>query len=206
MNTATAADVAPLAGVPDPDVLRASSWRLLGFLLSGPPPQALLDRMAAEIEPGPGGRAVEQAWQALADAAGAHDAAQWEREYNALFIGIGEGELMPYGSWYLTGRVMDKPLAKLRGALRMLGIERQPEAGEPEDHAAAVCEVLALLAEDADVAIEAQREFFQAHVRPWLPRFFDDLHQAPSARAYRSVGALGAAVVALDDQYLSMLA
>lgn len=207
MNTATANAGAPgVAPAHEPAQLRASTYRLLGFLLSGPPPQELLDQLAAQIRPGDQGRAIERAWVQLRDAAGEHPARQWEREYNALFIGVGEGELMPYGSWYLAGRVMDKPLARLRGALKMLGIERQPEAGEPEDHAAAICEVMALLAEDAQMSIEGQREFFHAHVQGWLPKFFQDLDQAKSANAYRSVAAVGSAFIALDGQYLSMLA
>ncbi len=31
-------------------------------------------------------------------------------EFHALFIGLGRGELVPYGSWYLTGFLMEKPL------------------------------------------------------------------------------------------------
>ena len=213
MSSATA-NVQPDAGtgtagvaqVHEPAQLRASTYRLLGFLLSGPPSQDLLDQLATQVQPGDQGRAIERAWAQLRDAAREHPARVWEREYNALFIGVGEGELMPYGSWYLAGRVMDKPLAKLRGALKMLGIERQPGAGEPEDHAAAICEVMALLAEDTQMSIEGQREFFAAHVQGWLPRFFEDLDQAKSANAYRSVAAVGSAFIALDGQYLSMLA
>lgn len=207
MSTAAAnADAPGVAALHEPAQLRASTYRLLGFLLSGPPPQELLDQLATQVQPGDQDRAIERAWAQLRDAAREHPAALWQREYNALFIGVGEGELMPYGSWYLAGRVMDKPLAKLRGALRMLGIERQPEAGEPEDHAAAICEVMALLAEDPQMSIEGQREFFRAHVQGWLPKFFEDLDQAKSANAYRSVAAVGSAFIALDGQYLSMLA
>lgn len=209
MNTAAASaqpEAPGVARVHEPAELRASTYRLLGFLLSGPPPQDLLDQLSTQVQPGDQGRAIERAWAQLRDAAREHPARQWEREYNVLFIGVGEGELMPYGSWYLAGRVMDKPLARLRGALKMLGMERHPDAGEPEDHAAAICEVMALLAEDAGMSIEGQREFFHAHVQGWLPKFFQDLDQAKSANAYRSVAAVGAAFIELDGQYLSMLA
>lgn len=204
MNGAVA-HVDPVAAH-EPEQLRASTWRLLAHLLTDAPSQDLLDRLAASIEPSGGERPIDRAWAALHEAASTHDARQWQREYGALFIGLGEGELSPYASWYLTGRVMDRPLANLRGALAMLGIERDPDGGEPEDHAAAVCETLALLAEDPDMSIEGQREFFRAHVQAWLPKFFRDLERAEAANAYRSVAALGSAFVALDEQYLSMLA
>lgn len=204
MNVAVAAPrVEP---VHEPEQLRASTYRLLAHLLAGPPNAELLQGLATQIQPGDQGRDIERAWAALRDAARDHDAGQWGREYNALFVGVGEGELTPYGSYYICGKVMDKPLAKLRGALRMLGIERQPGAVEPEDHVAGVCEVLALLAEDPDMSIEGQQSFYKAHVQGWLPRFFNDLDQAASANAYRSVAALGVAFLALDEQYLSMLA
>ena len=41
-----------------------------------------------------------------------------------LFIGLGRGELLPYGSSYLTGFLHERPLARLRADLGPLGIER----------------------------------------------------------------------------------
>lgn len=195
--------VSPQPPMVDADELRAATWRLLGRLLADPPDEALLDALRA-IE-SPGERPIEQAWRTLRQAAIDFDAPAWEHEYHALFVGLAEGELNPYGSWYLVGRVMDRPLARLRGALAELGIEREPHAGEPEDHAGAVCETLSLLAADPTVTVERQRQFYQAHVGTWLPRFFKDLSEAPSAHAYRSVAALGAAFVAIEESYLSML-
>ncbi len=69
-------------------------------------------------------------------------------EYHALFIGLGRGELVPYGSWYQTGFLMEKPLGLLRADLARLGFERAEEVHEPEDHVAALCEVMALLIQD----------------------------------------------------------
>ena len=84
-------------------------------------------------------------WQMLAVAASRADLEQLREEYDALFIGLGRGEVVPYGSWYLTGFLMEQPLAQLRGDLRELGIERQAGVHEPEDHAAALCDTMALL-------------------------------------------------------------
>ena len=44
----------------------------------------------------------------------ATNAERVEREYFDLFIGLGRGELLPYGSYYLTGFLHERPLARLR--------------------------------------------------------------------------------------------
>ena len=80
---------------------------------------------------------------ALAEAAASTTADRVQREYFDLFIGLGRGELMPYGSYYLTGFLHERPLARLREDLKPLGIERSEGNVEPEDHAAILCEVMA---------------------------------------------------------------
>ena len=69
------------------------------------------------------------------------------REYFALFIGVGRGELLPYASYYLTGFLHERPLAELRGTLAGLGIARAAGVAEPEDHLGFCCEVMAGLLE-----------------------------------------------------------
>ena len=49
---------------------------------------------------------------ALGKAAARSDAKAVAREYFALFIGLGRGELMPYASHYMTGFVHGRPLAR----------------------------------------------------------------------------------------------
>ena len=81
------------------------------------------------------------------EAASDADAERVEREFFDLFIGLGRGELLPYGSYYLTGFLHERPLARLRDDLAALGIERAEGNVEPEDHAAILCEIMAGLAE-----------------------------------------------------------
>jgi TorA maturation chaperone TorD len=105
---------------------------------------------------------------------------------------VGRGELMPYGSWYLTGFLMEQPLARLRGELSELGFARRDGVKEPEDHAAALCDVMAMISTGEDAAsLDVQTGFFSRHIAPWMGRFFRDMQQAPSARFYRAVGQLG---------------
>ena len=123
-------------------------------------------------------------------------------EYHDLFIGLGRGELVPYGSWYLTGYLMEKPLSILRDDLKLLGFERDESVVEPEDHVAALCEVMSLLVSDKDVSAETQTIFFEKHMSPWMDRFFNDLSEAESAVFYRAVGRFGSAFFDLEEQYL----
>ena len=120
------------------------------------------------------------------------DADRISREYFELFIGLGRGELLPYASYYLTGFLHDRPLARLRDDLAALGIERAEGNAEPEDHAAILCEIMAGVTGGRFPAPEGtDRQLFEKHLAPWIGRFFADLERAEHADFYRRVGALG---------------
>jgi TorA maturation chaperone TorD len=186
---------------------RAHTYRLLGVLLGAPPKAAELGALQA-IQVGEADRNTPMGpvWEGLRMAAAMSDVRRLDDEYHDLFIGIGRGELVPYGSWYLTGLLMDQPLAVLRATLAELGFERQDGVCEPEDHAAALCETMAMIIENSDeIGFERQRTFFDSHMAPWLGRFFADLKGARSARFYRAVGELGDRFMRTEQQYFSML-
>ena len=115
------------------DRLRAQFYDLLAQYLSSPPSA---DRLVAAGRLSGGETALGQAIERFALVAGRCDPGTADDEYNDLFIGIGRGELLPYASYYLTGFLHEKPLARLRGDMTALGIAANPEATEPEDHAA----------------------------------------------------------------------
>jgi hypothetical protein len=119
---------------------------------------------------------------------------------NTLFIGLGRGELLPYGSYYLTGFLYDWPLARLRADLLKLGVERAAGQAEPEDHAAILCEVMAGVVDRQFPASRgADRALFEKHLSPWIGRFFADLERAEAADFYRPVGMLGCAFMDYRD-------
>ena len=126
--------------VDDTAVARAQEYALLAALLARPPDAALLKRLA-KLESD--GTPLGVAHRALAGAAAETDAAAVAREYFDLFIGVGRGELLPYGSYYLAGFLHERPLARLRADLVDLGVERVEGQCEPEDHAAILCEIMA---------------------------------------------------------------
>ncbi len=142
---------------------------------------------------------------ALAEAARQSSAEEVEREYFDLFIGLGRGELLPYGSYYLTGFLHERPLARLRESLARLGIERSAGQAEPEDHAAILCEIMAGLASGRFPAPEgAARTLFEEHLAPWMERFFTDLEQAEAAAFYRRTGTLGRVFMGIERDALAL--
>ena len=183
---------------------RASAYALLAALLREAPTKALLDHLSQlSPESDTESDALSTSMAALAEAAEKYDPDQLEDEFNALFIGIGKGELSPYCSWYLTGFLMEQPLSDLRDDLRRLGFERSADTREPEDHAAAIFEVFSVMISDAS-SLDEQRSFFEKHMQPWLGQFFADLGNARSADFYRPVARFGAAFIELEQTYLSM--
>lgn len=204
-NTVAGEAVAMVTVAGDEDRVRGNVYALLGHLLAGPPESDVL-AMLAGIDAVPNDESLLTAsWQMLADAAGRATPETLKHEYLALFVGLGRGEVVPYGSWYLTGFLMEQPLARLRGDLGELGIERQEGVKEPEDHAAALCDVMALLISGDDPApVALQQQFFARHMEPWMGRFFRDLQQASSARFYRAVGQLGEQFMDVETRAFSM--
>lgn len=192
--------VPPLA---EEQARRAALYSLLAALLRAPPTDDVLGYVRSlESTDRDDDAELTLALGSLALAARHTSSEALRDEYHALFIGLGRGELVPYGSWYQTGFLMEKPLGLLREDLRRLGFERDQSVHEPEDHVAALCEVLAMLIHD-QTPLEQQVHFFQNHLGNWAPDLFADLEEARSAVLYRSVGRLGRAFLSLESRYLS---
>jgi TorA maturation chaperone TorD len=190
------------ADLDEVDAARAREYALLATLLSHAPDQQLLSRIAqlpCDASPLGGAHA------AVAEAARGIDAADVGREYFALFIGLGRGELLPYGSYYLSGFLHDRPLARLREDLAKLSVERAASQAEPEDHAAMLCEVMAgVVSGRFPAAPGSDRLLFEKHLAPWIGRFFADLERAKSAEFYRAVGALGRAFIDIETEAFAL--
>jgi TorA maturation chaperone TorD len=191
------------AGFDEVEAARAQEYALLAVLLARPPDDDLLMRIAAlRGDASPLGRAHG----ALAQAAAAC-AEEVEREFHNLFIGVGRGELLPYGSYYLAGSLHDRPLAAFRADLVRLGIERVAAHGEPEDHIALQCDIMAGLIDGRfKTPPEADRGMFEKHLAPWIGRFFADLERADAADFYRRVGAVGRLFTAIESEAFTLAA
>jgi len=200
--------------VEETQAYRAGAYSLLGALLRSSPEQAVLDYVASLSDVDTEIDELAVALSSLGLAADNCDVGAIDDEYHALFIGIGRGEVMPYGSWYQTGFLMEKPLGILRDDLVMLGFERSSGTSEPEDHIAALCEVMSLLInqkvessselDQSGQQLVIQQQFFEAHISSWAEQFFGDLSEASSAIFYRSVGRFGKALIDFEKRYLAM--
>lgn len=204
MHVAKDGSVAPIS-VTEEDRMRADCYRLLGRLLAAPPSCEILDAVGRMLGgQGEFGAAVD----ALAAAARATGEDSALREYNDLFIGLARGELMPFASYYRTGFLYDKPLANLRADMERLGIAQTDGASDPEDHIAALAEMMAGLitgAFGAPAALQEQKKFFDAHLAPWASRMFADLEQAQAARFYKPVGTVGRLFLAIEAEAFALM-
>jgi len=189
-------------GVNETDLARAQEYALLAALLTRAPDKAFLQQLA-ELRGDP--TLLGVAHVDLAEAAAGAAAGEVEREFFELFIGIGRGELMPYGSYYIAGFLHERPLARLREDLAALGIERVKGQYESEDHAAILCEIMSGIAGRRFPApAGADRQMFEKHLAPWIGRFFTDLERAEAADFYRRVGTLGRVFIDIESEAFAL--
>ena len=209
VETATGVDRAVLrpdlygsAEVDEVDAARAQEYALLAALLMRAPDASLLSKLSAlrgDASP------LGLAHAALAEAAERTTVEKIEREYFELFIGLGRGELMPYGSYYLTGFLHERPLARLREDLSRIRIVRAEGIVEPEDHAGILCEIMSGLASRRLPAPSgSDRLIFEKHMAPWIGRFFTDMENAAAADFYRRLGTLGRVYIEIETEAFDM--
>ncbi len=200
MNAAAEITVSP------EDRLRADLYNFLGLMLAGPPDQMLLDQCAG-LSGDEGGLGI--AISGLARVARVSKPAKVESEFNALFVGLGRGELLPYASYYLTGFLNEKPLATLRSDMAARAMTRAPNVYEPEDNIASLMEMMAgmIVGRFGQPAkLDDQKTFFNKHIAPWAGHFFADLEAAKNSILYASVGAVGREFIDIEREAFRMSA
>jgi TorA maturation chaperone TorD len=184
------------------DAARAQEYALLAALLMRSPDAGLLSKLSelrADASP------LGLAHAALAEAAEKTTVESVEREFFDLFIGLGRGELLPYGSYYLTGFLHERPLARLRDDLAKIGIARAEGICEPEDHAGILCEIMSGLASrHLPAPPESDRLIFEKHMAPWIGRFFTDLENAEAADFYKRLGTLGRIFIDIEAEAFAL--
>ncbi|SLN20602.1 chaperone protein TorD [Roseovarius albus] len=188
------------------DRLRADLYDFLGLILARPADQNLLQQTANLT----GDKsALGTAIGALARIAKHSKPRAVEREFNALFIGMGRGELLPYASYYMTGFLNEKPLAALRRDMAARGMTRAANVYEPEDNVASLMEMMAGLITGRygrAATLADQKAFFAKHISPWAGHFFADLEAAKNSVLYASVGAVGRVFMEIEAEGFRMSA
>lgn len=186
----------------DVDAARAQEYALLATLLLRAPTKELLERIG---ELRGDATSLGLAHIELAAAALDSDVKTIEREFFEVFIGIGRGELLPYGSYYLTGFLHERPLARLRQDMAEIGVDRADGVVEPEDHAGILCEIMAGLASgELSAAPAADRKIFERHMAPWIDRFFVDLERVQASDFYRRVGTIGRLFIEIETNAFAL--
>lgn len=186
------------------DALRAQMYSFLARLLAAPPDAALLEAVS-KMEGDD--TVIGKAMLSFGKLAERTDLATAVQEYNDLFIGLARGELLPYGSYYLTGFLHEKPLAKLRNDMAALGIKRPDSVKEPEDHIAALMDMMAGLISGTfgkPATLAEQKKFFEAHISSWASHFFADLEGAKSSVLYAALGSIGRSFMEIEETAFSM--
>lgn len=197
-------------GALDEETARAELYGLLAALYYAAPSAELAAQLRVAVTEAPAaGAYLEEPWRALVSSARALDDQALQDEYVALFGGMAKPDVYLYGSHYLSGFLNEKPLAKLRHALDALGLARDEKMPETEDHFACLCEVMRYLIAGDDVAVAnltRQREFFAAHIQPWVLSMCDAIGRHPQARFYAALAEFTRAFVGVESQGFDLLA
>ncbi len=190
-----------MADVDELDRLRAAEYGLLALLLFKAPTAEVLEQIAeltGDASP------LGLTHRKLAQAARGVTVDSVGREYFHLFVGVGRSELLPYASYYLTGFLHERPLANVRAAFVELGIIRQDETREPEDHIGLLLDVMSNLAvQTIGEGYESEKAFFTTHLQPWAARFFADLEAMQKYPFYAAVGAVGRLFMEIEEEGFS---
>lgn len=189
------------------DRARADFYALLARLYADAPDARFLQTVgrAATLEghtPFPG------AWNRLVAASAAMDAEAAAQEYTDLFIGVGKCEVNLHASHWISGFMLEKPLADLRSDLSHLGLARRDDVVMLEDHLSALCETMRLLiagqAERGPASVASQRDLFERHIAPWVFRCCTAIRECAIANYYARVAEFTEQYMALDRDALAM--
>ncbi|HYT15951.1 MAG TPA: molecular chaperone TorD family protein [Burkholderiales bacterium] len=205
------AEVTPLDFQPrriEEDEARAGYYALLARLYYAGPDAALLETIAGADEIAAAGEqtGLASAWSALARAARAMDAEAARLEYDGVFVGTGKAEVTPYATFYLAESGREKILVRLKNELAALGLSKTEGAREPEDHVAALFEVMRHLISEGceDAALQKQKVFFHRYIEPFFPPFCDAISASAKSNFYKYVGAFTCAFLQVETESLKV--
>jgi TorA maturation chaperone TorD len=204
MNSVAVALAHPLT--PE-DRARADFYALLARLYADAPDAPLLQSIA-NAERISGDVHLMSAWNGLVDASSAMDADAAAQEYTDLFIGVGKSEVNLHASHWLSGFMLEKPLAELRSDLAALGLARRDDVVMLEDHLSALCETMRLLiaghGDRSPAVIATQRAFFERHIASWVFSCCTAIRESSIANYYTRVAEFTEQYMALDRDALAM--
>jgi len=186
------------------DQLRADMYSFLANLLRAEPSAELVNQLTKlESDESPIGRSIKT----LSKLASSLDLPTIRDEYVRIFIGVGRGEILPFASYYLTGFLKDKPLAKLRNDMKEIGIQLAENVKEPEDHIASLFDIMSglILGKfSKKFSIGEQKDFFNKHLAPWVDLLMRDIESSRIAVFYSPIGTIGREFMEIERSSFSM--
>jgi len=179
-------------------------YSFLANLLRAEPSSELVNQLTKlESDDSPIGKSIKT----LSKLASSLDLPTIRDEYVRIFIGVGRGEILPFASYYLTGFLKDKPLAKLRSDMKEIGIELAENVKEPEDHIASLFDIMSglILGKfSKKFSIGEQRDFFNKHLAPWVDLLMRDIESSRIAVFYSPIGTIGREFMEIERSSFSM--
>ena len=193
----------------DEETARAEIYGLLAQLFYQEPSPEFLAQLRVAVTDAPvEGGFLEEPWRQLVAASRASTDVDIAAEFNHLFGGVGKPEVYLYASHYVSGFLNDKPVARLREDLAVLGLERDDSMSETEDHFACLCEVMRYLIAGDDVTVSNlthQREFFSKHIQPWAQDMTEIIVKHPKALFFAELAAFTQAFLNIETQGFDLL-
>ena len=191
--------------IPPEEAARANFYGLLARLFYAPPDAALLQSIATAAEFEAEDRSLALAWRDLALAAAAADPEAVRDEYDTVFVGTGKAPVTLYTCAYTLRFSNDVPLVVLRGDLAALGLARRQDAGEPEDHIAALCDTMRHLVAEQQSDLAGQKRFFDRWIGPIIEPLCDAINNNESTVFYKRVARLAKSFLLVEQSSFEML-
>ncbi len=143
-------------------------------------------------------------------------------DYARIFLGAGAASTRtyPYESVYTSPDrlVMQDARDQVLQLYRLEGLGRaEQEFGEPEDHIALELQFMACLCRKTTEALkdgnkeralgylEKQKDFVQAHLLPWVPRFCSDVQRLAREDLYRAVAKITLGYLKMEQDLIGEL-
>ena len=188
------------------DEARAGYYALLARLFYAGPDAGLLQTIAGSAGIATAGGRLDGPWNALAAAARETEAEAARLEYDELFVGTGKAQVTPYASFYLAATGREKILVRLKQDLASLGLGKAGAAREPEDHFAALFEVMRHLISQGsdDAALQKQRGFFSAYIERSFQGFCLAVSASERAKFYKDVSHFASSFLVVETEALKV--
>ena len=188
------------------DHARADFYALIATLFYSPPSGDLLAALAGadEIVGEDDSVPLAEAWAALQAAAAASDEEAVQQEYDDLLVGVGKAPVAVYVAAHTEKSGVDALLVELKAFLGERGLGRQASVNEPEDHLAALCDVMRHLIAVERAEIAEQREFFERFIAKGGLQLCAAIEAAEQANFYKRVARFTAAFFELERKAFEM--